>query len=97
MNQMTNEETDTALILEGELKRRVREVVGDMLLVQVEDAVQRRFAKEKEMMLLEISLKIGKMLQDIEKEGRQPLWVTGPEAIKTFGGEDAIREQTPSV
>jgi microcystin degradation protein MlrC len=97
MDQMTNEETDTALILEGELKRRVREVVGDMLLVQVEDAVQRRFAKEKEMMLLEISLKVGHMLRDIEREGRQPLWVTGPEAIKTFGGEDAIREQTPSV
>lgn len=97
MNQMTNEETDTALILEGELKRRVKEVTGNILQVEIEAAVQRRFAKEKEMMLLEISLKIGKMLQDIEKEGRQPLWVTGPEAMKTFGGEDAVREQTPSV
>ena len=97
MNQMTNEETDTALILENELKRRVREVTGNILNVEIEAAVQRRFAKEKEMMLLEISLKIGKMLQDIEKEGRQPLWVTGPEAMKTFGGEDAVREQTPSV
>ena len=97
MNQMTNEETDTALILEGELKRRVKEVTGNILQVEIEAAVQRRFAKEKEMMLLEISLKVGHMLRDIEREGRQPLWVTGPEAIKTFGGKDAVREQTPSV
>jgi len=94
---MTNEETDTALILENELRRRVKEVVGDMLLAQVEDAVQRRFTKEKEMMLLEISLKVGHMLRDIEKEGRQPLWVTGPDAMQTFGGKDAVRQQTPSV
>lgn len=94
---MTNEETDTALILENELRRRVREVVGDILNAEIKAAVQRHFAKEKEMMLLEMSIKIGKMLQEIEKEGRQPLWMTGPEAMQTFGGKDALREQTPSV
>lgn len=94
---MTNEETDTALILENELKRRVREVVGDILSAQVQELVQREFVKSKNNMLLEVSMTVGRMLRDIEREGRQPLWVTGPEAIKTFGGEDAIREQTPSV
>ena len=94
---MTNEETDTALILENELKRRVREVASGMVAEQVDAAIHRRFAAEKEKMLMEISIKIGQMLQTIEKEGRQPLWVTGPEAIQSFGGNDAVRKQTPSV
>lgn len=94
---MTNEETDTALILENALQRRVREVASGMIAEQVDAAIHRRFAAEKEKMLLEISIKIGHMLQIIEKEGRQPLWVTGPEAMQSFGGNDAIREQTPPV
>ena len=94
---MTNEETDTALILENELKRRVKQIATEMVADLVDHAMQRRFAAEKEKMLMEISIKIGQMLQTIEKEGRQPLWVTGPEAMKPFGGNDAVRKQTPSV
>ena len=87
MNELTNEQTDTALILENELKRRVREVASGMVAEQVDAAMQRRFTHEKEKMLMEISIKIGQMLQTIEKEGRQPLWVTGPEAMKSIKGE----------
>lgn len=98
MNQMTNEQTDTALILENELKRRVKEVVSGMVGMEVDAAMQRRFVAEKEKMMMEISITIGQMLQTIEKEGRQPLWVTGPEAMKQVsGGKDALREQTPSL
>jgi hypothetical protein len=90
---MTNEETDTALILEAELNRRVREVVGSILDAQVKEIVQREFVRSKNNMLLEISVSVGKMLQNIEKEGREPLWVTGPEALKQFeGGKNAVRE-----
>lgn len=87
MNQMTNEQTDTALILENELKRRVKEVVGTIVSFEVDSAITRRLATEKEKMMMEISIKIGQMLQTIEKEGRQPLWVTGPEAMKSIKGE----------
>ena len=97
MNQMTNEETDTALILENELKRRVKEVLGTIVGLEVDNAISRRMATEKEKMMMEISIKIGQMLQTIEKEGRQPLWVTGPEAMKSIGGDDALRKQTSSV
>ena len=92
MNQMTNEETDTALILENELKRRVREVASGIVAEQVDAAMHRRFTHEKEKMLMEISIKIGQMLQTIEKEGRQPLWVTGPEAMKSIkqGASDEV-------
>ena len=84
---MTNEETDTALILENELKRRVKEVLGTIVGLEVDNAITRRMSMEKEKMMLEMSIKIGQMLQTIEKEGRQPLWVTGPEAMKSFKGE----------
>lgn len=87
MNHITNEQTDTALILENELKRRVKEVVSGIVDMEVDAAMQRRFVAEKEKMLMEISIKIGQMLQTIEKEGRQPLWVTGPEAMKSIKGE----------
>ena len=97
MNQMTNEETDTALILEGELKRRVREVARDIIYEEVKKQIASRFTDQKTEMMLEISLKIGQMLRVIEEEGRQPLWVTGPEAMKTFGDRNAVREQTPPV
>lgn len=97
MNEMTNEETDTALILENELKRRVKEVLGTIVSLEVDHAISRRMGTEKEKMMMEISIKIGQMLQTIEKEGRQPLWVTGPEAVQSFGGNDAVRKQTPSV
>ena len=97
MNEMTNEQTDTALILENELKRRVKEVLGTIVSLEVDHAISRRMGAEKEKMMMEISIKIGQMLQTIEKEGRQPLWVTGPEAMKSIGGDDALRKQTPSV
>lgn len=97
MNEMTNEQTDTALILENELKRRVKEVVSTIVSLEVDSAITRRLGMEKEKMMLEISIKIGQMLQTIEKEGRQPLWVTGPEAVKSIGGDDALRKQTSSV
>ena len=81
---MTNQETDTALILENELKRRVKEVVSTIVNLEVDSAITRRLGMEKEKMMMEISIKIGQMLQTIEKEGREPLWVTGPEAVKSI-------------
>ena len=36
-------------------------------------------------MLMEISIQVGNMLRVIEEEGRNPLWVAGPEAMKQFG------------
>lgn len=90
---MTNEETDTALILEDNLKRRVRAIVGDVVHEQVKKVLDSEFADRKNDMLMEISLSIGKMLHVIEKEGREPLWVTGPEAMKEFEGDkNAVRE-----
>lgn len=87
---MTNQETDTALILENELKRRVREVATTIIHQEVAAAIEREMSRRKDQMLMEVSIKVGQMLKGIEEEGRQPLWVSGPQTMKEF--QDAIRK-----
>ena len=106
MTKMTNEETDTALILEGELKRRVTEILGQVVHKVVRESMERQFADQKANMLMEISLSVGKMLRAIEEEGRNPLWEATPAEFgltrddlntHNIGGPNAIREQTPTL
>ena len=74
MNQMTNQETDTALILEGELKRRVREIVEPLVVDMVRRIIREELSKNKAEMMLEVAVSVGKMLRVVEQEGRKPLW-----------------------
>tara|TARA_R110000868_G_scaffold251901_1_gene508619 strand:+ start:1015 stop:1272 length:258 start_codon:yes stop_codon:yes gene_type:complete len=74
MNQMTNEETDTALILEGELKRRVKEIVERVVVNMVGKIIHEELNKYKSEMMLEVAVSVGKMLRVVEQEGRKPLW-----------------------
>jgi hypothetical protein len=104
---MTNQETDTALILENELTRRVREVVRGIVKDVVAEQLRETFAKQKEAMLMEVSITVGKHLRLIENEGRKPLWEATPEEFgltienlntHMIGKPDnALREQTPPV
>ena len=71
---MTNEETDTALILEGELKRRVREIVEPLVVDMVRRIIREELSKHKAEMMLEVAVSVGKMLRVVEQEGRKPLW-----------------------
>jgi hypothetical protein len=79
MSEMTNMETDTALILENELRRRVSVVVKSELALTVHNIVKKELDSYKNEMLTEIMLSIGKALRQIEKEERKPLWETTPE------------------
>ena len=107
MSEMTNQETDTALILENELKRRVREVVGQVAQEIVRKEMREMFIQQKDSMLMEVSITVGKHLRLIENEGRKPLWEATPEefgltneSLNThhlMSKQDALREQTPSV
>jgi hypothetical protein len=107
MNEMTNQETDTALILENELKRRVREVVGQVAQEIVRKEMREMFIQQKDSMLMEVSITVGKHLRLIENEGRRPLWEATPEefgltneSLNThhlMSKQDAVREQTPSL
>lgn len=77
--QMPNDEVDTALILEGELKRRVSEVVERVVVNTVGKIIHQEMDKYKAEMLMEISINVGKMLRMVENEGRRPLWEAKPE------------------
>jgi len=104
---MTNQETDTALILENELKRRVSEVVQEIAHSIVRKAMREEFTKQKEAMLMEVSIALGKNLRLIENEGRKPLWEATPEEFgltredlntHMIGKPDnALREQKKTV
>jgi hypothetical protein len=103
MNAMTNQETDTALILEGELQRRVKEVVERVVVNIVGKVIHEELNKYKSEMMLEISISVGKMLKVIENEERKPLWEATPEEFgltreelntHNIGNSHAIRKQT---
>jgi hypothetical protein len=76
---MENQETDTALILENELKRRVREVAIDIVRAEIRKEVKQIFTDQKDSLMFEISVKIGQMLKMIQEEDRKPLWESTPE------------------
>ena len=73
---MPNDEVDTAIILEGEIKRRVREVATSVVREEVARQMGVLFAEQKAKMMMEISIAVGKMLRVVEEEGRNPLWET---------------------
>lgn len=90
---MTNQETDTALILENELKRRVREVALEIVRAEIRKEVKQIFTDQKDSLMFEISVKIGQMLKLIQEEDRKPLWEANFEDFKLVKESDhAIRE-----
>ena len=112
MTQMPNDEVDTALILEGELKRRVSEVVDKIVERKVINIIgkiiQDELSKYKAETLMEVSINVGKMLKMVENEGRKPLWESTPEEFGLTNEElnrshiekdtdHAVREQTPTI
>jgi len=106
--QMPNDEVDTALILEGELKRRVKEVARTVVRDEVRAQMEALFMEKKADMLMEVCIAVGKTLRVIENEGRTPLWESTPEDFGLTHEElnrshiekdtdHAVREQTPTI
>ena len=97
---MTNEETDTALILENELKRRVGAIVERIVVNMVGKIIHEELNKYKNEMLLEVAVSVGKMLRSVERDGRKPLWESDfPVEINHAITKEnhALRKQTPPV
>ena len=110
--QIPNDDLDTALILENELKRRVSEVVDKIVerkvINMVGKIIQDELNKYKAETLMEVSINVGKMLKMVENERRKPLWESTPEEFGLTHEElnrssiekrtkDALREQTPPL
>ena len=106
--QMQNDEVDTALILEGELKRRVSEIVERVVINIVGKIIHQELNRYKAEMLMEVSINVGKTLRMVDNEGRKPLWESTPEEFGLTREDlntsmikgstaNAIRKQTPPV
>ena len=100
--QMPNDEIDTALILEGELKRRVKEIAVTVVRDEVKRQMDELFNARKADMLMEVCIAVGKTLRVIENEGRKPLWEATPEDFNFLNEskkdiDHAVREQTPTI
>ena len=76
---MENVEIDSALLLENELKRRVKELVEGEVERAVVNQIGKVIAAERDKMLMEISITLGKIMHHAESREIRPLWESKPE------------------
>ena len=94
-----NQAIDAALILEDRLKERVQRIVERVVVNIVGREIHAAIDREKQAMITEITLSIGKALQSMEKDGRTPLWESNPydTNIPDFIPVSAEGEPIPTV
>jgi hypothetical protein len=97
--EINSQELDAALILEDKLKERVARIVERVVVNIVGREIHAAIDREKQAMITEITLSIGKALQSIEKDGRVPLWESNPYVtdIPDFIPVNADGEPIPTV
>ena len=97
--EINSQELDAALILEDKLKERVARIVERVVVNIVGREIHAAIDREKQAMITEITLSIGKALQSIEKDGRVPLWESNPYVtdIPDFIPVKADGEPIPTV
>jgi len=88
MEEFDQAAVDSALILEGEMKKRVETLVSKALSKDLPTYIKaemvRLFGEQKERMLMEIAIMVGKTIKLAEDENRKPLWETD---LSNFGIE----------
>ncbi len=77
--EFPQEAIDSAIILEGQIKQRVREVVRAEVYSVVSEIMRERFNDEKGSMLMEVCIAVGKAIRTASSEDRKPLWESTPE------------------
>lgn len=88
MEEFDQAAVDSALILEGQMKQRVetfvRKALDKELPTFIKAEMARLFGEQKERMLMEIAIMVGKTIKLAEDENRKPLWETD---LSNFGLE----------
>ena len=83
--ELTKEALDAAVIFENKVNERVEKEVEKALASRLRKAVVAEVVKaiseEKQNMMMEISITVGKALRASELEGRKPLWESTPEEL----------------
>lgn len=88
MEEFDQAAVDSALILEGQIKQRVETLVSKALSKDLPAFIRTEMAElfgvQKERMLMEIAIMVGKTIKLAEDENRKPLWETD---LSNFGIE----------
>jgi hypothetical protein len=83
--ELTNEAVDSAIILENRVNERVEKEVHRILDRQISKLVtlevNKAFEQYKNLMMMEISITVGKLMRNTEEENRKPLWESTPEEL----------------
>ena len=77
--ELDNQALDAALILEEKLKERVKVIVQSVVVNVIGKEIHAAIEREKETMMMEIAVTLGKTLLCSETQGRKPLWDSSPE------------------
>ena len=84
-DDLTQEAVDSAIILENRITERVEKEVNRILNRQINKLVaveiEKAFADYKNLMMMEISVTVGKIMRNTEEENRKPLWDSTPEEL----------------
>ena len=72
--EFSNEQLDTALTLEEGLKERCKVIVAPIVRNMVIAEVRAALKAEKENMMMELAITVGKIIAAAEGEDRKPLW-----------------------
>lgn len=76
---MENVAIDSAILLEGEIKRRVSEIVQGEIQQAMVKYIGEIIRQEKESLIMEVAMGVGKIIRLAEEENRRPLWHSTPE------------------
>lgn len=79
VTQFDDMAVDSALILENRLKERVEKLVEKTVINIVGREIHAAIEREKQALMMEIAVTIGKTMRYSDNEKRRPLWESTPE------------------
>lgn len=79
MEELNQEALDSALILENKLKERVERIVHVVVVNMIGKEIHAALEREKQAMMMEIAITVGKIMKNTAEEHRRPLWESTPE------------------
>ena len=82
MVELDQSAIDSALILEDKLKERVARIVEKVVVNIVGKEIHAALEREKQAMLMEVAITVGKIMKNTAEEHRRPLWESTPEEFK---------------
>jgi hypothetical protein len=79
VTQFDDMAVDSALVLENRLKERVEKLVEKVVINIVGREIHAALEREKQALMMEIAVTIGKTMLHSDNESRRPLWESKPE------------------